>query len=104
MRILARSRRLSIQPGEQRNDFYVMIDCGEFLQDRKRTAKNVELSVAIRDSKGKEIEVNRLAILMFTINSASCMSLGCFNSSLGRESSEGVEEHCVLSLQYASME
>lgn len=50
---------MSIQPGEERNDFYVVIDGGEFSQDRKRTAKNVEISVTIRDNKGREIEVPR---------------------------------------------
>ncbi|ELR23221.1 SH3 domain containing protein [Acanthamoeba castellanii str. Neff] len=50
------AQRLSVQPGHCRNDYYITIDSGEFTQDRKRAAKNVEISVTVRDGKGNDVQ------------------------------------------------
>eukprot|EP01088_Endostelium_zonatum_P019872 TRINITY_DN706_c7_g1_i1.p1 TRINITY_DN706_c7_g1~~TRINITY_DN706_c7_g1_i1.p1 ORF type:complete len:607 (+),score=94.56 TRINITY_DN706_c7_g1_i1:7-1827(+) len=53
---VTRTRRLSVFPGEQnRNDFNFILDRGEFSQDRKRSAKNVEVVAQIRSDNTGEI-------------------------------------------------
>lgn len=41
-----------ILPGHSRNDLYVTLECGEFLQDRKTAQKNVEVVVQVRREDG----------------------------------------------------
>eukprot|EP01104_Vermistella_antarctica_P007977 TRINITY_DN1983_c0_g1_i1.p1 TRINITY_DN1983_c0_g1~~TRINITY_DN1983_c0_g1_i1.p1 ORF type:complete len:1550 (-),score=477.61 TRINITY_DN1983_c0_g1_i1:103-4533(-) len=44
-----------ILPGDERNDFYVTLDGGEVSQERKSTAKNVEVIVTVKDANGNTI-------------------------------------------------
>jgi hypothetical protein len=48
---------MSVQPAHHRNDFYLTIDSGELTQDRKRAAKNVEVTITVRDTKGNDVQV-----------------------------------------------
>jgi C2 domain in Dock180 and Zizimin proteins len=41
-----------ILPGHSRNDLYVTLECGEFLQDRKTAQKNVEVVIQVRKEDG----------------------------------------------------
>lgn len=42
-----------ILPGHARNDMYVTLETGEFLQDRKTAQKNVEVVVQVRKEDGE---------------------------------------------------
>ncbi|KAL6044687.1 Dedicator of cytokinesis protein 3, partial [Balamuthia mandrillaris] len=46
------TKKLAVDLGENRNEMYVTLDSTEVSQDRKRSAKNVEIIMSIRDSKG----------------------------------------------------
>lgn len=41
-----------ILPGHSRNDLYVTLEMGEFLQDRKTAQKNVEVLIQVRKDDG----------------------------------------------------
>eukprot|EP00002_Diphylleia_rotans_P033952 TRINITY_DN726_c0_g1_i1.p1 TRINITY_DN726_c0_g1~~TRINITY_DN726_c0_g1_i1.p1 ORF type:complete len:1627 (-),score=400.74 TRINITY_DN726_c0_g1_i1:247-5127(-) len=44
-----------IMPGDTRNDLYVTLDHGEFLQDRKKSAKNVEVTARVLNEHGQVV-------------------------------------------------
>jgi len=45
-----------LNPGETRNDFYVVLQVGNFLQDKKKSAKNVEIRVKVMLDNGNRVE------------------------------------------------
>jgi len=45
-----------LNPGELRNDFYVVLIGGHFLQDKKKSAKNIEIVVKVIMENGQQIE------------------------------------------------
>lgn len=45
-----------ILPGDVRNSIYVTLNAGDFLQGRKTTGKNLEISVQLRDGYGIPIQ------------------------------------------------
>jgi len=60
---------------DARNDFYVFLLGGTFLQDNKTSAKNVEISIRVCDSKGNTIPVcARRSSLPNLLSMLSCWS------------------------------
>jgi hypothetical protein len=45
-----------ILPGLSRNDIFVTIESGEFLQERKTTAKNIEVLMQVRLENGELVK------------------------------------------------
>ncbi len=47
-----------MNPSDSRNDFYVFLQAGTFLQDGKTSAKNIRIQVTVHDRTGQQIQVN----------------------------------------------
>lgn len=46
-------------PGNVRNDIYVTLLQGEFDRGKKKTPKNVEVTISVHDEEGRPVEVTK---------------------------------------------